>query len=232
MLTSMSRQTRSAAWVDDRNHSYVRWLAKIPRAGLGLAWVTNLAIGSLLLTSAAGCLVTDKITFPTEQDFPPSIVSGDPPIGRIIWINKLLFAQGWTMKATIVDQNVDQLLKARYRLVQVGEPAPIFEEITVPMPMAGDSKRDLSFTVQSDRLLTSRCDRLDLAVSGSFPNNMRPDQFDFSRVEDDIAEASWTIWEGLGDVETSKLDKQMIADTCPDTVTLKPNTTTGSMTGT
>jgi hypothetical protein len=159
--------------------------------------------------------VTDKITFPTEPNVPPTIYGASPADpGHFIWIDTTQRPM-WTMVVKIRDENVLQPLMARWRLVKIGDLRTPFKQSDIPP--SGVPERDLTFSVGSDRLLPSTCDRLDLAVSGEFykpDETADPKYFDDPRTTDDLAEVSWLVFEGSGEAA----DAKRLLDSCPDPI--------------
>ncbi len=167
-------------------------------------------MAGLLALCCGGCLVTDKIVFPVDPDIPPTILdepgTQTPKIGAIFCIDKPATPE-WSLTVKVRDQNPQQELWAHWRVVGDNDPTPPFEKDMVPLPAVGQLGRDFTFKVQSDTLQEGKCHHLQLAVSGSFfdhtdPRFDDPRYFDFPSNIDDLAEASWWVWEGKCDPAT------------------------------
>jgi hypothetical protein len=174
--------------------------------------------------------VTEPITFETEPDLPPVILSkaGEPAIGRIVWIDKSMQSQ-WLLKAQVRDENVEQELEAHWRIVTEDEPLPEFQ--SRPVEVADQPVRDLEIYVGTDGLLDYRCHRFELAVSGSFLPFIGRSSFDRVALddEDDVAYAVWWIWEGEGEALTPDDRKVAISNSCPTEDVRAAGTTQGGL---
>jgi hypothetical protein len=169
---------------------------------------------------AAGCLVTDPITFEEEPNVPPVLLTAPGErayLGSNVWIDRTARPQ-WDLRLKVRDENVDQDLTAHYRIVHEGEISPPFDSIDVPARPDGAVLRDLLVTVQTEILNQRECHRLEVAVSGSFFPEDRNDQPAFFDAvdgpEDDIFVGVWWIWEGRGEMQTSPEDKARLIDSC------------------
>jgi hypothetical protein len=141
------------------------------------------------------------------------------PLGKPIWVDKSHGQSMWPMNVRVRELNVEQELKAHWRLVNKDDMEPQFFPHDL-IPQGGAVLRDLEFVVQSDPLRDRQCARLDLAVSGSFfRNTSDPHLFALTREDDednsDLAVVSWLIFEGPGQTNTSDLDKAHIVSSCP-----------------
>jgi hypothetical protein len=188
-------------------------------------------LGAVLVASS-GCLVTSKYEIPDPTNVPP-IIQDDPnsiaKIGSTIWLDSEK-SQNWTFSVQVRDEDTEQVLDARWRLVNEDEPMPAFNPL--PQLLAGMLVRPLEFTVTSPQLSDGRCHHLELAVSGSFFKDRtgkdRTDPFYFAEVtlEDDLALAYWTIWEGEGINATTDDEKVRLVDSCKADESLLGNPST------
>jgi len=171
---------------------------------------------ALLSLGSEGCLVTDKITFPTEPDIPPMIVDApgtSTPIGSVLWVNKASTPAEFRLPVQVRDENLTQPLEAHWRVLTAGNASPPFD--TFPLSPQGQLLRDLTVVVRNDSLHMGECHRVELAVSGSFfPNRTAPAFFDAAPKDEDVAHASWTVWEGRGDALATPEEKAKLVDTC------------------
>jgi hypothetical protein len=179
---------------------------------------------SVVLVACSGCLVTSEYEIPDPTNVPP-IIQDDPAsiakIGSIIWLDSEN-PQNWPQFSVRVrDEDTEQVLDARWRLVKQGEPMPAFT-VLQPLP-AGKLVRELQFRVESTRLSDGECHHLELAVSGNFWKDRatgmdRTEPVFFAEVmgdfPDDLALASWWIWEGQGNMQTTDDEKGRLLDSC------------------
>lgn len=176
-------------------------------------------LAGLTCATCSGCLVTDQVEFPTEENIPPWILDAPgngPKQGQIIWIDKSVTTM-WRMTVRVRDENVDQDLIAHWRLVSKDEDMPEFQKKKLAGAPGGPLIRQLDFDVQADTLHDGQCDRLELAVSGSFFDSdlkSAPKYFLETNGEDDsdLATTSWIIWEGKGQ---NQADLMHIGASCP-----------------
>lgn len=166
-----------------------------------------------LVCGCWGCLVTDKITFPTEPDIPPMILDApatDTPIGTTLWVNKATRTEV-RLPVQVREDNLTEPLDAHWRVLSAGNDAPPFEVLPLPL---GQLLRDLDVVVQTSSLHMGECHRVELAVSGHFFPNTKPAFFDLAPSDDEVAHASWTIWEGRGDSQATPEEKAKLIDSC------------------
>lgn len=158
--------------------------------------------------------MTDQINFEEQQDFPPAFLNEPtaPRIGTTIRINRANQTAPASMRIRIRDENVDDELTLRMRIRLKNEDNPPFTERLVPN--SGTPVRDFEVPLQIDQLRFGKCHMLELVVSGSFIPTDPPNFFYREKKDpDDIAFASWYVWEG----EVMTKDEQAaIADSCPE----------------
>lgn len=165
----------------------------------------------------SACLVTDEIQFPEDVSYPPTIVDvpGAEIIGAIVWIDLEGHPQNeWSFPIRIRDDNVDQTLDARYRVVPGGETLPLWTQDEIA-PSGSPVREDYEVKVRFGDLKPGKCHRVELAVSGTFVKRSRPSPglFHVTTDEDDLALVSWTIWEGTGASATTG-EKALLIDNC------------------
>jgi hypothetical protein len=216
MLTAMSRLWPRPGAVNPGNCTGLGALGGVGPgvAAARLAWVAA-ALGFLPF-ALSGCLVTDEITFDEEADLPTVIVdvpSSRTPIGRIVWLDKSA-QPSWPFEVKVRDANLSQELVAHYRVVTEDNALPDFETRT--LSASSTELRDLTLTVMSESLREGECHHLELVVSPAFFDLVRPELFDIVQPgrEGDIDYASWTLWEGPGDMLATASDKARLAQTC------------------
>ena len=150
-------------------------------ATLGLGMLGR-SVVSLLLPSAfmgcinIGCLVTDPIEFPEEQNYPPSIATKltDPhPLHQIIRINTdERTADGGvgelTLGVTVRDPNIDQALVYKV-FVDFDQNLPKSPVAGRGIPAGSSIERQLEVTLPHGVLgEVDRCHRIELLVSSAF----------------------------------------------------------------
>ncbi|MCA9601452.1 MAG: hypothetical protein R3A78_00420 [Polyangiales bacterium] len=122
----------------------------------------------LVSTFAMGCLVTESISFPVEENLPPAVVQADPPWNRVVPVIVTPDTTEIRFAITIRDENVDQRLQwiadidrnanlgqlARFngQLEPTGMPERLLD-LSIPTAILGSG---------------SSCHRLDLRVSSEF----------------------------------------------------------------
>jgi hypothetical protein len=231
MLTLMSRETPSPHRARAKNTRDLQPSAVWLGFGSELASVTFTVVTLLVSACCSGCLVSDTITFPIEADVPPVILdrpATETAIGSMVWISKAATPPEWPMKVIVRDQNSSQPLEAHWRVVQEGETSPPFAKQDVPL--SGQVTRPFEFRVQSDVLKMGKCHQLVLAVSGSFFDARNPDDtrfddpkyFDLPANIDDLAVASWWIFEGQGPMHASTDEEARLFESCHQIESLLP----------
>jgi hypothetical protein len=167
---------------------------------------------AVLVVGCWGCLVTDKITFPTEPDIPPMILDApgtSTPIGTILWVNKATKPEV-RLPVKVREENATQPLEAHWRVLTVGNDAPPFEVLPLPQGLL----RDLDVVIQTSSLHMGECHRVELAVSGHFFTSKKPAFFDLTPLDEQVARASWTLWEGRGEAQATAEEKAKLIDSC------------------
>jgi hypothetical protein len=177
-----------------------------------------LALGAWL---AGGC---DSGSPATGQAVPP-IIEADPAdphsaaIGSIVWLDADPSPREWEFAIVVIEEDVARPLEARWRLVTRAESTPAYTRL--PALEGGQRVRPLRIKVSTSQL-TPDCQRLELAVSGSFFRHTASDlddRFGFDVTERgkerDLALATWWIWRGLGN-EASAEQKARLLDRCDD----------------
>jgi hypothetical protein len=184
--------------------------------------------------AGAGCVVTDKIMFPADQNFPPDILEGSNSysLGSIIWVDKSASPSDLKMNVLVRDDNVLQPLEAQWRLVTVGDDTPPVHPGEVS-PSGTQDPRDFSFSVPSTLLANGKCYQLELAVSGGFyvPKDSRkaPAFFGVPKGDpNDVDLATWIILEGQPN-PSADVAMRLLAS-CPVNPPMTPSTSTAGQT--
>lgn len=126
------------------------------------------ALLALPLLMTAGCLVTEGIEFPEEENLPPAVVDTTPAQTKIVRLETTDLDPEFSV--TIRDANVEQTL--RYvvyvdRNVDIPQTSAIGGEI--PPTATGDLERTFTFAIQRALLPNiPSCHRIDLLVSAEF----------------------------------------------------------------
>jgi hypothetical protein len=177
--------------------------------------VSRLGLAAWVAVTLSGCLVTDPIDFPEPVSYPPSIsdAPGGVPIGSTFWIDLGAEVNEWDLPVRIRDDNVEQALAARHRVRTERNPQP--DWIEVEIAPSGTPLREYTVKVSSGPIEQGQCHLVELVVSGSFFKRNDPAFFDAVLEVDDLARASWTIWEGRGELDTLPADKAVLIDSCP-----------------
>jgi hypothetical protein len=195
--------------------------------------MSRAAAGAVLL-ACSGCLVTSQYEIPDPTNVPP-IIQDDPtsiPINSIVWLDSEN-PQSWSFSVLVRDEDTEQELDARWRLVKQGEPTPAFTPLDPLLP--GELPRTLEIRLSSLQLSDGECHHLELAVSGHFWKDPRTgmhltEPLFFSEVTpdfaDDLALASWWIWEGEGNTQTTNDEKARLNDSCNALESLLGNAST------
>lgn len=160
-----------------------------------------LPILAMLLTPiTSGCLITDPIDIPEQENFPPSIVSDlaapEPryPIEEIVTLDRDVDTS-LTFAVRIRDANVEQQLDyGVYYNFEPGGALTLLESGTIPA--TGSLERPLDFTLNDlTRYTRGQCHKIDLRVSGNLePDGFPPDQDPEAEPEPlDLDVAVWWI---------------------------------------
>jgi hypothetical protein len=172
------------------------------------------------------CVVTDPVEFKDEVDVPPIIVD-DPalPNGSIIKFEKV---EGGAQEAKeieidlqIRDDNVQQALAVRTRITKADNTTILSICPDTPLARQGTPISDYSLKIPQAYLNPGECARVEVVVSGHFgpcytDNKKANDRFDLVSFDhpDDIARATYWVWEVgqnvLGDAKAS----QTLANSC------------------
>lgn len=161
------------------------------RRGIRLAHfrrVRALLCAPFLLMS--GCLVTESIEFPVEEDFPPIIDSRTTPaIGSLLEVRQLedgvRSPEVVQINAVIRDLNVTQTLEYTVQIDQPNVGQTTFEPGTI---LENDRRelRNLSISIPANEFpVGPSCSRVDLTVTGAFEITNAP--------EDDRDIARWWV---------------------------------------
>jgi hypothetical protein len=176
----------------------------------------------------ASCLVTSPIDVAGKEDSAPVIrddPGASPEIGSIVWLNSETTPE-WTFSVLVYDEDISQTLNARWRLVTQNFKMPSFTQLELA---PGQNPRPLVIRINRNQLSKGECHHLELAVSGSFitvnpvtglpvtePSLFR---FPVPGREDDLALASWWLWEGRGSVAQPD-EKVRLVESCAALETL------------
>lgn len=180
-----------------------------------MRWTTCVA-ALVSMTALAGCLVTDSIEFEQAENWPPVILDKprtSAPIGGVIWIDLDSDQNEWSFDVDVRDENVDEELFARVRIQTQDNRFPDYGPDQV-VQRTGRAMRELTITIPKGALRKGECHRLQLAVSGSFITRPGPEYFGATRLADDLALASWMIWEGKGPLQVSQEQALELVESC------------------
>lgn len=194
----------------------------------------------LLLLAPSGCLVTEPWSPPEKANVPPIIqadpTSAGPQIGSIVWLDAGQSPREWEFAAMVIELDEQRPLTARWRILRRGADRsnpPMYTEL--PLLEAGTRLRRVRIKISSNELTIGECHHLELAVSGSFvdqdtqPWREFAPRFLFTVLDpggqDDLATASWWIWEGQSSTRTDE-EKARLVESCS---TQDAMPTTGAM---
>lgn len=155
----------------------------------------------LLTPLMHGCLITDPIDIPEEENFPPSLISdntGQNPIDEVVVLE--LFdpeVTSLTFDVVVRDPNVDEVLEYQiwvdYQGV-AGDLSPLLDFGDIPAPDDASIDRQFEFTIDNLDLFRSppnSCHKVELRVSGNFKESAL--EFRDPAVEGDYDSAVWFI---------------------------------------
>jgi hypothetical protein len=178
-----------------------RELVLLAARGMRVAVILFRVVSALsLLVLGMGCIVTDSVDFPVEENHPPSVVTvpgrSTPPLDRIVKVNLDAVAESETgaeipFRVVVTDPNVSQDLAYNTFInfqPEIGRPGPRGGNV---VPAAGSEERELTFDIPVSELQPAgQCYRLELLVSSDFT-----EQFPFRTpvLEKDLAVAVWFI---------------------------------------
>jgi hypothetical protein len=217
------------------------------RLGLGQA----LAFCGVTLLGA--CLVTDPVEFEDEKNEPPVIFEAVGPDGVRIPLGSVITTDNpistgnggggqagapsipgnneLELRLRIRDENLSQALRAR---VRIRKPNNVMIPYQCPEPEIlpnGTEVREYEFGIDKTALDISTCHRVEIVVSSRFSrcNNSDPEVadelFDETFEDDDLAYASFWIWETSMDPLASPEAALLLAKSC-ETLNYGSETTT------
>lgn len=184
-----------------------------------------------MLALSSGCLVTAETQFEEEPNYPTTIVAVSRSavvVGRPFWINTdQLDEDGlplsmWTLVVGIRDENLDDVLRAQWRVRTEDRPEPLFRSRT--FQESDDPVRELEMVISSSDLELGACQLLELVAgrdetftASDGPTNPN----DFGRIAgpEPAARAAWLILEGSPAELTEEEQRQRLGDSCGATVT-------------
>jgi hypothetical protein len=166
----------------------------------------------------SGCLVTNPVDFNDPTEIPPVIVdSAKLPIGSIVKVNMDERPNTIRLPITIREDNLSQVLKVRTRITK----SNTIIEYTCPeteIPPTGTNLRPYDIVIDKTSLNRGECAKVELVVSGSFTTcviDQRTDAlFDYAVPIDDIARATFWIWEVSGGVLADPQSALRLANSC------------------
>lgn len=172
--------------------------------------------------------MTSEATFPDEPQVPP-VVLDTPELssGDIFRVDQTMDVGGLRLGITVRDENVNDELKVRARLSVLGTAYKHLCELLPPIFAVGEPKRpQYELDLNPMELQPRACTQLEVWVSSRFaaPCNDH-DRFDFVFLEDDVAHATYWIWEESGNPTVNPAAAQDILTSC-QTVPRAPATMT------
>lgn len=182
----------------------------------------------------AGCVVTNPIEFKNEVDVPPVILD-DPtlPNGSIIKFEKVE-ASAQSAKEIVIDlqirdDNVLLPLSIRTRITKADRSTILSECPDKALARQGEPISYFPLTIPQALLNPGECHKVEVVVSGHFgdcyDDTARANRF-FDVVSfdhpDDIARATYWIWEVGNNVLADPTAAQTLVNSCRDTVEYNP----------
>lgn len=209
--------------------------ARLALLGLRNAF-TAAAFGCLL----CACVVTDPIDFKDEVDVPPVILD-DPtlPNGSIIKFEKLAAgdpgAKEIVIDLQIRDDNVHQSLSIRTRITKADGSTILSKCPDTALARQGEPISYYPLTIPQTSLNSGECHKVEVVVSGHFgqcyDDTARANRF-FDVVSfdhpDDIARATYWIWEVGNNVLADPVAAQTLVSSCRDTVEYNSKAASGA----
>ncbi len=154
--------------------------------GISLAFLL-----SVLCTTQNGCLVTEGIDFPEEENVAPLIFARQGSPSPITGPLRTEPGNELEFEVIVQDPNVTQNLE--YRLLRNFDPnsstQTVLRDVSGTLPANGEVERSLDFRVRSEQIgVPGSCTRLDLFVSGAFQGvSPEPEQ------PGDLARVTWLV---------------------------------------
>ncbi len=196
--------------------------------GVTSVWNALLLLAASAVFGAAlsGCVVTDPVDFKDEVDVPPSILD-DPTFhnGSIIKFEKVEGnapgAKEIEIDLRIRDENVSQPLAVRTRITTSKGVTFIATCPDILLARQGVPTSDYKLTIPQAYLNAGECHKVEVAVSGHFDPCSRDaaetnkhfgtPAFDHA---DDIARATYWIWEDGKNVLADPMAAQALLNSC------------------
>lgn len=117
-------------------------------------------------TLASGCLVTESIDFPVEENLPPAIVESTPPLNRVVNVEPGA-TEFLDFGLVIRDANVEQRLIAKIYIDRINGGAAL--QTGKDVLVSGEEERPLQFLIETDTLgVGPACRRLETLISSEF----------------------------------------------------------------
>jgi hypothetical protein len=182
-------------------------------------WAASIAI---LL---CGCVVTNPVEFKDEVDVPPLILD-DPslPNGSIIKFEKIegnvegpkeIF-----IDLQVRDDNLEQRLYVRTRITK-GDSSVILSSCPdAELARQGQALSVYTLPIPQASLNPGECHKVEIAVSGGFTgcysknDELQRDRFDWVKDPDDIARATYWVWEVGNDLLADPVRAQTLIKSC------------------
>jgi hypothetical protein len=204
-------------------------------AGARLASRTfwNAVLTALFAVTYSGCVVTDPVKFQNEVDVPPVILD-DPslPNGSIIKFQKELDpnapgAKEININLTVRDDNVNQPILVRTRITKADNTVILSQCPDAQLARQGVPLSYYTLTIPQGSLKTGECHKVEVVVSSKFEGCYKNDDtqnshFDVVANPDDIARATYWIWEVGNNVLDSAAASKILVNSCNKTIEYKP----------
>lgn len=163
-----------------------------------------------------GCLVTSEATFPEEVQVPPVVV--DTPelwSGAIVEVDQTMDVNELRLGITVRDENVNDDLEVRARLSVLGNGYKDLCPLPTLFAVGEPQRPQYPLIVNPMELQRGACTQLEVWVSSRFAFPCGdPTRFSVEFTEDDVAHATYWIWEVSGSPSTNPAAAQGIVTSC------------------
>lgn len=169
-----------------------------------------------------GCVVTDPVEFKDEVDVPPFILD-DPslPNGSIIKFEKIETGpKDIFIDLQVRDDNVDQALYVRTRITKADNSVILSKCPDGQLARQGQPLSFYTLPIPTSSLNLGECHKVEIAVSGGFTgcyaknDVLQRDRFDWVKDPDDIARATYWIWEVSNDALADPTAAKNLVNSC------------------
>jgi len=167
------------------------------------------------------CIVTSAEEFPEEPQVAPIVLdTPDLPVGSIVAFDQNS-EPDLRLTITVRDDNIDDPMEIQARLSVVGQPPYDFYCSETGIPPNGTTTRQYELPLDPSRIKQGACSRVEVVVSSRFAG-ARTCGTNFgipANSDDDIARATYWIFEMSGDPASNPSAAQNLINSCQTVVT-------------